>query len=550
MMHRFPIFITILISAILFSSCKKEIKPRVTSKNELYLFLDTLEQKYESASSAVETARWNIATKNQPADIRVARGKLAEIFLDSSLRNIISEWKNQSGSLADKPLARRLELWSRAFTGGVVEFDNNVQKVRQNLAVKYFKAGSQVNGTEKKEYELIEDLRKEKNSKKRKIIWQNLSNTKSKHLEEYRKLVKLLNEKARAEGFPNFYSLSLYLDGVDEGRLLSAFDMLTDLTDSVYIKTMYSSKKKLKLKVVSPWNLELFTQENKKLPDKYFPSDSIMPVVYRYLDSIGFQKSKIKISVQENSNQNDFYKISVPGDVRVILKTENGNLNYQKSFETFAKGLRAALIKADYPILESYGVVPGTYSPSYEEGISKIFGELVIDSLWLRKFSKVKEKELKLFCQKRGYPGLADLRRNLKTFKAEYEFFKNPDINADSLEKMLLKKYLEAETDSQIVCPFILIDRFVTHPATFYRTIYAQMVSAQIQEVISDKFSARRHTDTLLAPWLIDHLFAGGEKLDWQERIRSATGKSVEPGPFLRKIGVEHSSLLTTGNQK
>jgi hypothetical protein len=552
MIQRYLLIIFAIFSIIFLLSCAKEIKPRVTSKDELYLFLDTLEQRYEAACSAVELARWNMATKEAASDIHSARKELSGIFLDSAIRNIIIEWKNQSGSLADKPLARRLELWNRAFIGGNIEFDADISAAKLNIANKFSNAKIILNGVEKYPDEVIEQLRTERNQKKRKSLWQSFTVSRTKCLDEYRKMIKLLNAKARAEGFPNYYSLSLYLDGVDEGRFLNTFDMLIDLTRPAYDKILLNGKKKLKLKSISPWDIELLNVEPKQLSEKYFKSDSLVNTLNRFLDSIGFQTTKLKNSIQSKYNQktNNCFKISIPKDIRVLIKQETGNQNYTESFTAYAQGLKAGLTKVDYPILKTYGIVPGTFSPAYEDGLAQLLGDMPTDSLWLRKFSRVKEKELKQFNSKQTVPALINLRQRLKTFRAEYEFYKNPDMNADSLERMLLEQYLGVSPDSNTIYPFTLNNKYIIQPATFYRTILSQLVTAQIQEVLEDKFGYRRNTDTLVARWVIDHLYASGERLDWQERMRNATGKSVEPGPFLRKIGIEHSSLLTTDNQK
>jgi hypothetical protein len=552
MIQRYLLLIFTIFSIILLLSCAKEIKPRVTSKDELYLFLDTLEQRYEAACSAMELVRWNMATKEAGLDIHSARKELSGIFLDLAIRNIIIEWKNQSGSLADKPLSRRLELWNRAFVGGHIEFDADISAAKRNIANRFSNEKIILNGVEKYPDEVIEQLRAERNQKKRKSLWQSFAESRVKYLDEYRKMVKLLNAKARAEGFPNYYSLSMYLDGIDEGRFLNTFDMLTDLTRPAYEKILLNGKKKLKLKSISPWDIELLNIEQKQLPEKYFKSDSLVTTLNRFLDSMGFQTTKLKKSIQSRYNQktNNCFRISIPKDIRILIKQGTGNQNYGESFAAYAQGLKAGLTKVDYPILKSYGIVPGTFSPAYEDGLAQLLGDMPTDSLWLRKFSRVKEKELKQFNSKQTVPALINLRQRLKAFRTEYEFYKNPDMNADSLESILLEQYLGVSPDSNTIYSFTLYNKYIIQPATSYRTILSQMVTAQIQEVLEDKFGSRRNTDSLVARWAIDHLYASGERLDWQERIRNATGKSVEPGPFLRKLGIEHSSLLTTDNQK
>jgi hypothetical protein len=71
------------------------------------------------------------------------------------------------------------------------------------------------------------------------------------------------------------------------------------------------------------------------------------------------------------------------------------------------------------------------------------------------------------------------------------------------------------------------------------------MTATQLQEALSNKFGEEKISDPGVAAWMIDHLYAGGETLEWTERIRNATGKNLETGAYLRKLGIETSHLVT-----
>jgi hypothetical protein len=552
-MHRFLKSFFIILPAVIILSCAKEVKPRVQSKDGLYLFLDTLEQKYETACSAMELARWNSVTKEAQPDFISARKMLAEIFLDTSVRNIISEWRGRSGSLADKPLARRLELWHRAFLGGSIEYDDEIISAKNNLAQKFSRIKTDVNGKELSGEETVRLLQTEKNSKKRKVYWQAYIQANLKYLDEYRKTVQLLNLKARAKGFPNYYSLILYLDGIDEGKLLNTFEILKELSSPPNEKNSPNIKRKQKpAKAIAPCDVEYYSQTTKQLPEKYFRGDSLIATVNRYFDSTGFIPDSIRILTRAKNNQiaNACFSVAIPKDIRITFPVLSGQQNYANVLETYAYGLKSVFTQTDFPILKSYAIVPGTFSSVYDCGIAQMMRDLLFDSLWLRTFTKVKEKELRQFYSKRTEPQVVKLIQEMKIFETEYEFFKNPLLNTDSLERSMIKKYYDISIDSGASTPLEINPMFVAKPGTSYKTIVTKLIAAQLEEALFNKFGARKYTDSLVASWMIDRLFSSGEKIEWQERMRNATGKSVEPGPFLRKIGVEHSTLLSNNNIK
>jgi hypothetical protein len=38
---------------------------------------------------------------------------------------------------------------------------------------------------------------------------------------------------------------------------------------------------------------------------------------------------------------------------------------------------------------------------------------------------------------------------------------------------------------------------------------------------------------------MVQHLYRDGESVEWTERIRRATGKSLETGAYLRKLSID-----------
>jgi len=65
-----------------------------------------------------------------------------------------------------------------------------------------------------------------------------------------------------------------------------------------------------------------------------------------------------------------------------------------------------------------------------------------------------------------------------------------------------------------------------------------------LQEALTDQFGEKKLTDKNVSDWIIRQLYATGETDEWGERIRNATGKSLEPGAYLRKLGIETTHLM------
>ena len=86
---------------------------------------------------------------------------------------------------------------------------------------------------------------------------------------------------------------------------------------------------------------------------------------------------------------------------------------------------------------------------------------------------------------------------------------------------------------------------YASYPCYYQNYILAAMTATQLQEALTNKFGDEKISDPEVAPWMIEHLYAGGETIEWTERIRNATGKNLETGAYLRKLGIETAPIIT-----
>jgi len=528
------------------TACKKEVKPKVTTKDELYVYLDSLEERYETACMQMELARWNMLSKSGTSDFDTPQVELLKIFSDSTARKTIGEWRNRSSSLADKLLARRLELWHRCFIGGIIYFDPAITALRNSLEQQILNYKFKLNCDPTTIQAINTLLREEKKQSRRRKIW--LSAQPDREIvSDYLHLVKLYNEKARTFGFPNYYSLVLHLNAIDENWLLKTLNSLEEHTHLEFEKSLFLAKKKLRIKEFGICDMEFIRPNVAVLPDKYFSRDSIFTLIHRFEKGIGFDVDSlpIKESVHNISPDLACCFLSIPNDVRVLIKSRQGAQFYRSCLHEYGSALSAVHTNVDYPILKGYNLIQGAFSQVYEKGIAQMHEEFLDDSLWLAAFTKAKEKEIKSTLNKRALPELFKLRIALKEFFTEYEIYKNPDQDIASLDRVMFEKYLLGDSGKNGVSPFASLSTFVLSPCSGYKNILSMMIAAQLHEALTSKFGNERISNPQVAVWMIEHLYKTGETVEWFDRIRSATGKSLEPGAFLRHLGIEQTDLIT-----
>lgn len=554
MRHRvFAIIFTACFILATQNSCmqKKESQPAdppgVKSKDELYVFLDSLEHRYEQACLQMGLANWNSYSKEAPYDLDAAKAGFAAIFGDSATRATIQEWLRRSPSLADKPLTRRLNLWQRSFLGGAVYADAGIARRENSLQRSITDFGFKFQNAPATRAKVSSLLRQEKKQGMRHRLWSVTSQLSAVTQDSLLDLVRLRNTKAVALGFPNYYSLSLHLHAIDEAWLLKTLTSLEEKTRTEFEKFILASKKKFRIKEFGPWDFDYALREAVSLPDKYFPPESVFATIHAFEQGIGFPVDSLPIKevVKDIPYGGLSLAITIPTDCRFLVNPTKGKGFYSTAFHEYGHSLKAVLTDVKHPILKGYEWIPGAQCAAYEEGVADLHGEFTEDSLWLTTFTKAKPREIERYLKGRHLPALYRLRNLMKNFFIEYEMYKNPDQDMAAVERAMYKKYLLVDLDSTEAHQYAASIWYTSYPCYYQNYILAGMIATQLQEALTSRFGAEKTSDSTVASWLTENLYADGETREWTMRIRNACGKSLETGAYLRKLGIETARVIT-----
>jgi hypothetical protein len=523
------------------STSNKPLNEQVGKKDELVIALDTLEREYEAACRQTGTANWDSYSHEGSSNLDSAKSAFAKIFQDDGARKMIEEWRNKSGSLADKLLARRLELWHRVFLGGAIYSDPEIAGLEDSLQHRITNFALRLHGKPITRAKINDRLRKESRQSERHKLWSVAGQVSASVSNDLLRLVERRNAKAKKLNGSNYYSLSLSLHAIDEEWLNSTLEFLEKSTRAPFQEFIADAKKKLRLKEFGPWDFEYALAKTASLPDKYFPSDSVFSVIHRFQRTIGFKVDSLPIKevVMDIPYNGLSLAIDIPRDSRFLVNPTSGKGFYAVAFHEYGHSLRAVYTNVQYPILKGYEWIPGNQCAGYEEGVADMHGEFTEDSLWLSKYTKATTKEIGKYLQGRRLPGLYRLRRLLKDFSIEYAMYKNPRQDMAAVERAMIKKYLLVDIPETEPAQYAASMWYTSYPCYYQNYIIAGMIATQLQEALTDQFGEKKITDPAVARWIIQRLYQDGETEEWTERIRNATGKSLEPGAYLRKLGIE-----------
>lgn len=539
--------------ALLSSGCdgdkaaeQEPVTMKVNMKDELIPVLDSLERVYERACLNTGLANWNSYSGEGPADLDSAKEAFAGLFLDTVARNMIIEWREKSGSLADEGLARRLELWHRAFLGGAIYSNPAVATLENDLQKRIISHPLRFEGRSTTRAKVQNALRTERRQSRRRKLWSVPSQISATVAPDLVGLVRQRNELARASGFPNYYSLSLFLHALDEKWLLKTLTMLEERTRPAFREMLLEAASSLKVKETGPWDAEYLFTKTLSLPDKYFPPDSVFSVIHEFERAIGFDVDSLPIQevVKDIPYGGLSLAITIPTDSRFLVNPTKGKGFYGVAFHEYGHSLKAVHTDVEYPILKGYEWVPGLQCAAFEEGVAEMHAEFTEDSLWLSRYTDAKPEEIARYITGRRLPALYRLRRLLKDFFFEYEMYKNPAQDLAALERSMVEKYLLTTLDESVPHQFASSIWYTSYPCYYQNYILAAMIGTQLQEAMTNIFGDEKISDRRVAEWMKTELYGDGETREWTERIRNASGKNLEPGAYLRKLGIEVSHLI------
>jgi len=538
--------VLLLLGLAFFSAaCDNRPEPEVAIKDDLVVFLDSLEARYEEACVATGTANWNSYSGDGPAELDSAKALFTSIFLDSSARATVERWRNKSGSLADPTLGRRLDLWHRCFIGGAIYADPGVARMENELQDLFVGFRFTYDGKPITRAGVNNRIRQERNQARRHRLWSVNSQLSRAAAEKLVELVRLRNRLAAAEGFPNYYSLSLSVQAIDEGWLISTLNDLEEQTRGAFASFMEATAARLKVRKVNPWDFDLSLKDAASIPDRYFPADSVFSVIHRFERTIGFAVDSLPIreTVRDIPFGGLSLGIRIPGDSRFLVNPTRGRAFYGTAFHEYGHSLKAVHVDVPYPILKGYEWVPGAQCAAFEEGVAELHAEFTEDTGWIASYSATPVHVIQEYASTRHLAALYRTRRLLKDFFFEYEMYRDPDQDLAALERKMFEKYLLVTLPEEEPPTFASSIWYVSYPCYYQNYILSSMIATQLQEALSDKFGRGKLTDSTVAPWMVEHLYRDGETSEWSERVRHATGKSLETGAFLRKLSVDPERL-------
>jgi hypothetical protein len=271
--------------------------------------------------------------------------------------------------------------------------------------------------------------------------------------------------------------------------------------------------------------------------DGYFPSAAMEPAVRRQVSEMGVDPTAagrviFDVGEREGKRSRAFCApVRVPSEVYLVLRPHGGQTDYNTLLHELGHALHFAFMRADYPF-EYRWLGDNSITESY----AMLFDHLMQDRGWLARYTALGAAHAPAFLRNAGFEELHFLRRYAAKLIYETELYGGvtswdslPDVYVEHLSNATTFRYDPADT-------------FVDVDPRFYSARYlrAWQLQALITETLVETFDDDWFRNPRAGPWIVQALFAEGQRELAGELAERVAGKSLSFAPLVRKI----SSLL------
>ncbi len=499
----------------------------VRSETDIKHFFDALEQELEERSGHLSMLFFEqYRTKKRPPGLSEAEASQALLMSDARYQELVDRWV---GKVSDPLLARRLVAWQRSFQGARVSARPDVRELVNEISDAIVAFRYQVQGEEFDLGAVRHILRTERDRERRRQAWLSFAPLSERLAGRTRELFKLRNRVAQAEGYATYAHMQIDAQGLELEQVKGILSELAERSAPTYRRVLEAGAEQHGLDQIQPWDLKFLLDGEGGLPKRYFPRSGIVGRLEEWAEIHGVDLKELGISVHFLDIPYNGLCMSIGRrDIRILGNPADGHNYYKTSFHELGHALHSAYSD------------PGSYilrrEPSvFSESMAEMMGYLVNDPAWLAHVG-LSEAEIAGAGQEAMGPWFAYLRQRSAHALFEYEAYADPDGDLDRIN---------AEVEARILgCTLDATPRWAAEPNAWYSRypvywqnyVLADVVASQIHQDLRRRFGSvwgsREAVDYMRKMY-----WAPGGAIEWQEKLRRATGEGLGTTALVADLG-------------
>lgn len=544
---------TLAILLVVLFSCTHKKNPM---EEKLKQFIAHYDSVYIPVYKDVNIAYWNASITGNDADyakLEESQKKIVEIFSNKDDFNTLKSIK-ESGGVEDSLLIREMKILYNFYIPyqSDTSLINRIVSIetRINKAFSTFRAD--VKGKKVTDNEIESILSKSVNNKELETAWSAHKQVGKVVETDLLTLVKLRNEVAQKMGFENYHQMSLSLLEQDPVQIEKLFDELDSLTSDAFITlkseidSFLAQRCKIRIDQLMPWHYQnRFFQEAPKIYnvdlDKYYADKGLDTLTSNYYRGLGILVDEIMANSdlyeKPGKNQHAYCTdIDKKGDVRVLCNIKPDNNWMGTMLHEFGHAAYFKYIDNTLPfVLRDPAHIFTT------EAIAMLFGRMSSNPQWIQDMIGISDSEKTSIAEDAfkslRLQQLVFSRWSQVMYRFEKSLYENPDADLNSLWWQLVEKYqFVKKPEGRNEPDWASKIHIASSPCYYHNYLLGEMLASQLNHYIAYNVYRTRDVNNIsycnnevVGKYLIDNVFAPGNKYFWDIMIEKATGEKLTP---------------------
>ena len=267
--------------------------------------------------------------------------------------------------------------------------------------------------------------------------------------------------------------------------------------------------------------------------DRYFPGAAMEESVRRQVTEMGIDPDaggRVRYDTGERAGKRArafCAPVRVPDEVYLVMRPHGGQTDYQTLLHELGHALHFAYTRADHPF-EYRWVGDNSVTESY----AMLFDHLIQHPGWLLRYSGLGKRELPPFLRAAALEELQFLRRYCAKLIYEVQLYGGklswdlvPDLYVETLTEATLFRYRRA-------------DAFIDVDSRYYAARYlrAWQLGALLAESLRERFNEDWYRNPQAGPWIVEELFAEGQRELADEIAHRVAGRALSFGPVIAAV--------------
>ncbi len=359
-----------------------------------------------------------------------------------------------------------------------------------------------------------------------------------------RELLMRRNERARQLG-ETYYAALLRLRHVDGPRAEGLIRRLVSGTDAAMAQLAGSLERSAARSAGrrgqrAPQDLAFALDRVLRIPDEWFPGDKAVERALAVHRAFGFDLSRIQLVMQEFSFAGQALAISVPDDVRVLVRPAPGVGLYSVLLHELGHAVAASQPTQLAALYKSYEWVAGLSEPAFDEGFAEIFGTLTGYSGVLVEHMGLDRRRAEHVAGAQRMRLMHATRRRIAWVSFEQRALGNPKQDLDRLAR---------DIDSRLLGALHGPSAWATNPLLADYPVYGQsyvlasLLAFQVHAALAARAGASQalregqpQVNHAAGAALAQELLAGGMRRSADEKLLVTTGRRLAVEPLLQHL--------------